>query len=70
LTPPRDIGFWLGGNICRCGAYLGIVAVVVEQNELIHRTLPARWPPHLQNIIAAGGPALHHQRHDLDRFCA
>jgi hypothetical protein len=45
----------LGGNICRCGPYLGIVAVVVEQqNELIHRTLPARWPPHLQNIIAAG----------------
>ena len=27
---PEDISFWMSGNICRCGAYPGIVAAVAE----------------------------------------
>jgi xanthine dehydrogenase YagT iron-sulfur-binding subunit len=25
---PEEIQFWMSGNICRCGAYPGIVAAV------------------------------------------
>ena len=27
---PEDIQFWMSGNICRCGAYPGIVAAVAD----------------------------------------
>jgi xanthine dehydrogenase YagT iron-sulfur-binding subunit len=27
---PEEISFWMSGNICRCGAYPGIVAAVAE----------------------------------------
>lgn len=27
---PEDIRFWMSGNICRCGAYPGIVAAVAD----------------------------------------
>jgi xanthine dehydrogenase YagT iron-sulfur-binding subunit len=26
----EEIKFWMSGNVCRCGAYLGIVAAVVQ----------------------------------------
>jgi xanthine dehydrogenase YagT iron-sulfur-binding subunit len=30
---PDEIRFWMSGNICRCGAYQGIVAAVAEAAE-------------------------------------
>jgi xanthine dehydrogenase YagT iron-sulfur-binding subunit len=30
---PEEIKFWMSGNICRCGAYPGIVAAVAEAAE-------------------------------------
>ncbi len=27
---PKEISFWMSGNICRCGAYPGIVAAIAE----------------------------------------
>jgi xanthine dehydrogenase YagT iron-sulfur-binding subunit len=30
---PEDIKFWMSGNICRCGAYAGIVAAIAEAAE-------------------------------------
>jgi xanthine dehydrogenase YagT iron-sulfur-binding subunit len=27
---PEEISFWMSGNVCRCGAYLGIVAAISE----------------------------------------
>jgi xanthine dehydrogenase YagT iron-sulfur-binding subunit len=27
---PEEIAFWMSGNICRCGAYPGIVAAIAE----------------------------------------
>jgi xanthine dehydrogenase YagT iron-sulfur-binding subunit len=27
---PEEIQFWMSGNICRCGAYPGIVAAIAE----------------------------------------
>ena len=27
---PRDVQYWMSGNICRCGAYPGITAAIVE----------------------------------------
>jgi xanthine dehydrogenase YagT iron-sulfur-binding subunit len=27
---PEEIQFWMSGNICRCGAYPGIVAAVAD----------------------------------------
>lgn len=29
-TSPEEVRFWMSGNICRCGAYPGIVAAVAE----------------------------------------
>jgi xanthine dehydrogenase YagT iron-sulfur-binding subunit len=29
-TTPEEIQFWMSGNICRCGAYPGIVAAVAD----------------------------------------
>ncbi|GAB1584166.1 (2Fe-2S)-binding protein [Phyllobacterium phragmitis] len=29
-SSPEDIRFWMSGNICRCGAYPGIVAAVAD----------------------------------------
>jgi xanthine dehydrogenase YagT iron-sulfur-binding subunit len=29
-TSPEEIKFWMSGNICRCGAYPGIVAAVAD----------------------------------------
>jgi xanthine dehydrogenase YagT iron-sulfur-binding subunit len=29
-TTPKEIQFWMSGNICRCGAYPGIVAAVAD----------------------------------------
>jgi xanthine dehydrogenase YagT iron-sulfur-binding subunit len=29
-TSPHEIRFWMSGNICRCGAYPGIVAAISE----------------------------------------
>jgi aerobic-type carbon monoxide dehydrogenase small subunit (CoxS/CutS family) len=26
----EEIKFWMSGNICRCGAYLGIVAAIAD----------------------------------------
>ncbi|MBB3314863.1 xanthine dehydrogenase YagT iron-sulfur-binding subunit [Rhizobium sp. BK181] len=30
---PEDIRFWMSGNICRCGAYPGIVAAIADAAE-------------------------------------
>ncbi|WP_353646003.1 (2Fe-2S)-binding protein [Mesorhizobium sp. WSM2239] len=30
---PEEIQFWMSGNICRCGAYPGIVAAVADAAE-------------------------------------
>jgi xanthine dehydrogenase YagT iron-sulfur-binding subunit len=30
---PEEIRFWMSGNICRCGAYRGIVAAVADGAE-------------------------------------
>ncbi len=30
---PEDVRFWMSGNICRCGAYPGIVAAIAEAAE-------------------------------------
>jgi xanthine dehydrogenase YagT iron-sulfur-binding subunit len=27
---PEEIKFWMSGNICRCGAYAGVVAAISE----------------------------------------
>jgi xanthine dehydrogenase YagT iron-sulfur-binding subunit len=27
---PEEIQFWMSGNICRCGAYPGIVTAIVD----------------------------------------
>ncbi|MCA1477776.1 (2Fe-2S)-binding protein [Bradyrhizobium sp. NBAIM08] len=32
---PEDIRFWMSGNICRCGAYPGIVAAVADAAKRI-----------------------------------
>ncbi|CAN7621165.1 (2Fe-2S)-binding protein [Pararhizobium sp. LjRoot255] len=32
---PEEIQFWMSGNICRCGAYPGIVAAVADAAERI-----------------------------------
>jgi xanthine dehydrogenase YagT iron-sulfur-binding subunit len=32
---PDDIRFWMSGNICRCGAYSGIVAAVADAAERV-----------------------------------
>jgi len=29
-TSPDEIRFWMSGNICRCGAYPGIVAAISQ----------------------------------------
>lgn len=30
VSSPEEIKFWMSGNICRCGAYPGIVAAVTD----------------------------------------
>lgn len=32
-TSPDEIRFWMSGNLCRCGAYQGIVAAVADVAE-------------------------------------
>jgi len=32
---PEEIKFWMSGNICRCGAYPGIVAAISEAAEKV-----------------------------------
>lgn len=32
---PEEISYWMSGNICRCGAYPGIVAAIVDVAERV-----------------------------------
>ena len=37
-TDPDEIRFWMSGNICRCGAYPGIVAAIAQAGAASKRS--------------------------------
>ena len=66
-----DIKFWMSGNICRCGAYPGIVAAIAEvaRKELTMFPFAFAKASTEQDAIraAAGRRALYCRRDHADR---